>query len=172
MYTLGDKSASVKVVQKSLNEIGKSKNIALLQKVVVNGIYDNKTKDAVFEFQRINSIPLSGTVNEATFSELREQYRIAVITNEAPKEIAYPLKVDDSGDYMININSMLNEVYENYYGASEIRINGYFSHTTSDAVKKIQEAFTFDITGEIDERFHKRLTDEVYSIKNSKNVFF
>lgn len=172
MYRIGDKTAAITVVQEKLQSIGNAENIISLQKVVPNGIYDEKTRNAVYEFQKASSLSSTGTVNEATFAELVKRYRIAKITNDLPERISYPLKEGHEGDYMTDINSMLKEVYEDYYGISEVRINTYFSKSTSEAVREIQKAFFHDINGEIDGYFHKRLSDEVDSIRNNRKGIF
>lgn len=73
-YTLGIGSAgdSVRQVQTQINRI--ARNYPALPTVTIDGIYGEATADAIRTFQGIFNLPVTGTVDAATWYELSEIY--------------------------------------------------------------------------------------------------
>ena len=66
----------VKNIQFMLREINLYYNI--LPEVIVDGIYDNQTKNAVMDFQERHSLPPTGIVDLDTFEKIAEEYNKAL----------------------------------------------------------------------------------------------
>lgn len=74
-YSLGDKGASVYLIQGILQAI--QSIFPQLPPVQANGVFDNTTAHAVQEFQKLTSAPPSGEVDAATWNRL-----VAALDNE------------------------------------------------------------------------------------------
>ena len=166
MYTIGDKIGATRNIQEKLRIIGETESIDALKSVVSNGDMDEKTKNAVNEFQGLKSLERSGAVDLKTFEALVNAYRIALYKSEAPESIAFPLKLGDFDTEMLTVNTMLKAVSESYFGASDVIATQYFSESTERAVKELQRAFLHKENGEIDGYFYSRLTNEIKSLED------
>lgn len=60
---IGDQTEMVKTLQSMLNKVGG-------YGLAVDGIFGNKTYDAVKEFQRTNDVPVDGIVSDQTWAKL------------------------------------------------------------------------------------------------------
>ena len=69
---LGSSGQGVRVLQEQLNAI--SNNFPLIPKLAVDGIYGPKTEEAVRIFQQIFNLPVTGTVNFATWYRISDVY--------------------------------------------------------------------------------------------------
>lgn len=67
---IGSTGAPVKTIQEQLNAI--SKNYPLIPKLVVDGIYGQKTADSVRVFQQVFKLPVNGIVDFRTWYKLSE----------------------------------------------------------------------------------------------------
>ena len=159
MHTLSDETGAVKNIQEKLQAIGEG------EKIVTNGIIDEKTRMAIYEFQKSKMLPQTGVVDKETFYALIGSYRSAIIKNDAPSDIPFPIGRSDNGHYMATVNSALKTVYEYYFGASDLTSSQFFSSNTENVVKVLQRVFMTEESGKIDAYFYKRLMSEVDSIK-------
>lgn len=167
-YSINDENAKIRAIQEKLRVIGTTENISSFTSLYVNGIYDERTRSAVSLFQEINNLEKNGRVDELTYRALDDLYRIAVVKNDAPKSIPFPLRVGDTHREMNEINRKIKTVLEYYYGSSDVRISTYYSESTRIAVKALQKAFMLAESGEIDSYFYSRLADEADSVELQK----
>ena len=70
--TIGSSGSDVRVIQTQLNRI--SNNYPLIEKVAVNGQYDENTADAVRTFQEIFNLTPDGIVGKSTWYEISRIY--------------------------------------------------------------------------------------------------
>ncbi len=70
--SLGSTGSAVRTIQSQLNRI--SNNYPLIEKVAVNGVYDEATQNAVKTFQQIFHLPQDGIVGKATWYEISRIY--------------------------------------------------------------------------------------------------
>lgn len=70
--TVGSSGAKVKQMQEQLNVI--SANYPLIPKVAADGIFGQKTKEAVEVFQEIFSLPSTGVVDFPTWYKISQIY--------------------------------------------------------------------------------------------------
>lgn len=70
--TIGSTGPKVLQLQKQLNAI--SSGYPLIPKVAVDGVYGEKTKDAVQTFQKIFKLPQTGIVDYTTWYKISEIY--------------------------------------------------------------------------------------------------
>lgn len=69
---IGAQGAKVRQMQEQLNRI--SQNYPAIPKVVADGIYGEKTKEAVEVFQKVFLLPVTGVVDYATWYEISDIY--------------------------------------------------------------------------------------------------
>ena len=70
---LGDVSNEIKIIQTQLNRI--SQNYPAIPKIrLENGLFGNDTEEAVRSFQEIFSLPVTGTVDKATWYAIKRYY--------------------------------------------------------------------------------------------------
>lgn len=70
----GDTLMLVSVIQLLLAELSVTYDV--LENIVVSGVYDRRTADAVREFQRINGLDATGKVDRATYNRIALEYSI------------------------------------------------------------------------------------------------
>ena len=69
---VGSTGDAVRTIQQQLNAI--SKNYPLIPKVVEDGVYGESTAEAVREFQKIFSLPITGEVNFPTWYRISDVF--------------------------------------------------------------------------------------------------
>ncbi len=144
---LGDINEDVFRVQVALNRI--SQNYPAIPKISpVNGIYDEKTQEAVRQFQRIFNLNPDGVVGKATWYKIAYLYvgvtRLGELVSEGQQYrrigFQYPgvLRQGDSGEevrrlqYMLAVLAQFNEALE------LLTVDGVYGPGTTAAVQAYQ----------------------------------
>lgn len=158
---LGDVSNEVKIIQTQLNRI--SQNYPAIPKIrLENGLFGSDTEEAVRTFQQIFSLPVTGTVDKATWYAIKRYYngvkQLAELVSEGitieEATLPYPtegLRPGRQGaeirtlQYYLDIISYFNPALE------IIPINGVFDQRTEQAVKAFQRFYGLPETGFVDE---------------------
>ncbi len=161
MYRIDDTKAYIRQIQRYLMQINSATN-----RIAETGIYDDRTKRSVEEFQQKNSLAVTGVVDLDTFSLMRSLYftekekdRVASITL-----IKFPLSPGDYSEEMLTINALLAELL-GYYGiATNLRPSRYYSSATSDAVITLRKIYLLPSIDNIDEVLYGRLFRDKTSI--------
>ena len=144
---LGDIGEAVFVIQVSLNRI--SQNYPAIPKInPVNGIYDEKTQEAVRQFQRIFNLTPDGIVGRATWYRLVNLYIGVTQLGELVSEgqqfrrvgFQYPgvLRRGDSGGGVWSLQYMLAVLAEFNAVIPQVRLDGVFGADTERAVRAFQ----------------------------------
>lgn len=153
---LGDISEGVFRVQVALNRI--SQNYPAIPKISpVNGIYDEKTQEAVRQFQRIFNLNPDGVVGKATWYKMAYLYvgvtRLGELVSEGQQYrrigFQYPgvLHQGDTGEgirtlqYMLAVLAQFNEALE------PVSVDGIYGPGTTAAVQAYQRFAGLDPDG-------------------------
>ena len=153
---LGDDSNSVKVIQTELNRL--AQNYPAIPKIrLENGFFGVDTEDAVREFQRIFSLPVSGEVDKATWYRIKRYYngvkQLSELTSEgitvgeASLPYAPELSAGMEGtpvralQYYMDVIAYLNPELD------PIAVNGVFDPATVQAVENFQRFYGLPVTG-------------------------
>lgn len=148
-----DKEKAVAELQQWLRNISKSKTDD--PSIIPDGIYSEETRIAVEEFQRNNSLEITGITDFATWEAIKSADRQVTASRELPSQVApvknedLPLKKGDNNPLTDTLKLMLNhlsELYENFY---EIYEQG-FGNETEKAVRAWQKVIFVKETGEAD----------------------
>ena len=136
----GDKGDDVSILQARLLELGYS--------LVASGIYDDGTKSAVMEFQRINGLVTDGIAGANTKSALYSA--VAQKAGEAPVSFS-TLKLDQKSEAIGAMNRRLKELGYN------VNTSDSFDIKTHQAVSSFQIINGLNATGSADPAMQRLL---------------
>ena len=156
----GDSSEYVTVLQVMLNRI--SQDYPAIPRIATpDGIFGNRTENAVLAFQRIFNLTPDGIVGKATWYKLVSLYvgvtDLAELLSEGqryytvrPPSDVSPIREGDTGlavtglQYFLSIISQVNSAF------SRLSIDGDFGPSTRQAVIAAQQYFNLPATGVVD----------------------
>ena len=125
--------------------------------IIIDGIYGEKTRDAVAAFQAAWDLPVTGAVDEATSDVLFSVYRGILMA--LPEEFLdaarseYPgeaLSEGYRGDAASTVQEFLNFIAEDVESISRLAVDGYYGPKTAESVRAFQRAFGLPVTGVTD----------------------
>ncbi len=167
MYFTGDEKAAVKEIQQYLLSYYYFID-SDIDRVAVDGIYGEETKNSVIKYQKIKGLQESGKVDLSTFNSLRNDYIIAEEKNKADKSIlskkTFPLKSGNIGKDVLILNLHLSELREKYNDIMRVKKDIFFSSETENAVRDMQRIFLIEENGIVDAVLFERLEREVEAI--------
>lgn len=151
-YTEQQKMQHITELQRYLHFIDMKKG--KLPAVIPDGIYGERTKSAISDFQREHGLSATGETDTLTWDMVVKEYFNAV--GEMPE----PLSVFPSADYICKagcsgmivsvIQLILLDLSKSYDNLKKIDVNGEFTPETVLAVKMFQEISGLTSTGEVD----------------------
>ncbi|MBE6537769.1 MAG: hypothetical protein E7673_07485 [Ruminococcaceae bacterium] len=166
MYSVDNKRAAVRDIQRFLHVVGETRDIPYL---TIDGFYTDETIAAVRAFQRIFSIPITGKVDRDTFDLIYREYITAkeIRKNGATEfnESAFPLKTGDSGNSVAYLNALINEA-SLFYKDIPLTYGNFYSKNTENAVKLLQRYFRCTETGYVTLNFLNALKKEMTERQN------
>lgn len=144
---LGDINEAVFVIQVSLNRIGE--NYPAIPHIwPVNGIYNEQTREAVIQFQRIFNLTPDGIVGRATWYKLVYLYvgvtRLSELDSlgQQFRQIGFqyygPLREGDQGDQVWSLQYMLSMLSQFQEALNAVPVDGIFGPATRRAVEAYQ----------------------------------
>ncbi|PSR18369.1 hypothetical protein C8255_07760 [filamentous cyanobacterium CCP3] len=123
--------AEVMEVQRRLQQLG-----YLPANLAVTGIYDQTTQNAVRDFQRVNRLPVTGNVDDAT------------------RQALYRATIPDS-----NVMQVQRQLKQLGYLPANFAITGIYDQTTQKAVRDFQRVNGLPATGTADEATRQALNN-------------
>ena len=135
---------------KSLGEMGS---------VPLDGIWDSATRNALIEFQKSRGLPVTGSVDRATWELLKAEYDESVAMNSPPTPLAlfprYPagfiIKQGDRGYLVYTVQHILRELERLYYfGGISLDTDGIYGEKTAAVVRDFQKRNGIPVTGLVD----------------------
>ena len=159
MISEGMTGKKVEEIQKMLVEIVNL--YPSLPIITIDGVYGQNTVIAVKEFQKLNSLPQTGIIDEITMRKLsylheknREKFREELLKNKISEVKKNKEREDDYldqsdnilsegsiGEYVKSLQSYLNVVSNKYPTISLLRVDGIFGPKTKAAVMEFQRIF-------------------------------
>lgn len=121
-----------------------------------DGIYGEKTREAVKKYQELRRLPVTGTADYDTWNKISDEYfKLIELTAEALPFYVFPpelleIKTGDSGDAVYVIQLILNNFALVYSNFSSIPVTGSYGSETAEAVKNFQSASMLTQTGTVD----------------------
>ena len=160
MYRINEKTNAVREIQNYLREL--SRIYTEIPILSVDGVYDERTREAVRALQRMQGLTETGEVDYETFLALYEAYRPLKDERIGESELipaaAFPLRMGDSGSYVRILQSVLGEIY-----SLPLPADGFFGRTTEDAVRKAEERYLLTPSGTVDRKLWQLLAADYRS---------
>lgn len=157
--SLGAQGEDVRIIQEQLNRI--AINFPMLPLIAVNGVFDENTQETVREFQRLFILPISGTVDRATWYRISQIYtsvkRLGELTSEGQRASynqqlypGSPLRLYSRGSEVQEIQFYLQRISRFNQSVEGPKLDGIFGADTQRAVISFQNAYGLEPTGIID----------------------
>ena len=150
--SMGDEGIEVSVVQYYLNVL--STFDPRMPPVEVSGVFGEETRDAVFTFQNIYGLPITGVVDVATWEKLFDVYYGYVqsidISDLGTSPLPFPgsfLSLGYEGEDVTVLQQYINGVSVAFDTIPEIPVTGAFDVNTRDAVFAAQSTLGLPING-------------------------
>jgi peptidoglycan hydrolase-like protein with peptidoglycan-binding domain len=134
----------------------------------VDGIYDRDTSQAIRDFQRSQSLPQTGIVDQALWELLYANYRRSLAENAPAIKIDLfpPLPRDQTygtgavGFLIAAVQFMLWELEAKYGGIELPEITGVYDGKTADAVRFFQAQNALPVNGLVDRATWNEIADQ------------
>ena len=173
---IGDIGNAVQQVQIRLNRI--AKNFPSIPKVYpVDGIFGEKTQDAVREYQRVFDLNADGLVGKDTWYSIQRTFNAVKRLNDLASEGISPSEVEslfnsfleegDTGSEVYELQYLLNLSSEFNNEIPPVTIDGIFGSGTREALEAFQRAYGLEITGRVGVQDWDRLYREYVGILES-----
>ena len=134
-----------------------SRQNARIFSVPIDGIYDSATRNAISEFQKMYSLPVTGVVDKITFDMLFSEYTRAIRATEriSPSffpgtPIGYETELGERSFFVELIQFILGELRISYDSIPFFDRTGEFDKDTSSAIKEFQRLSSLPATGRVD----------------------
>ena len=171
--SVGSTGANVRLIQEAINTLAPLFP-GRLWRLTVDGIYGNMTRDAIYAFQSIFNLPLTGVVNEATWNLLMTEAASVAGGGGGggtPPPPAFPgtnISMGATGPNVRLIQEAINTIAPNFPGRLWIlNVDGVFGPMTRDAIFSFQSVFGMPITGVVNEATWNRLMQEAANVRGT-----
>ncbi|MBE6679437.1 MAG: peptidoglycan-binding protein [Ruminococcaceae bacterium] len=141
--------------------------------VPIDGIYGETTADAVSRFQRENSLPVTGTVDKATYDLLYEKALEAEFEQSEPLPLYVFLNGKsvargEESDFVMFLQIILNTLTIAYDDFNLQKIDGVFDEEMENAIRLFQMRNNIAATGIVDKRTWNALVNNFnkYGLQN------
>ncbi len=150
----GSKGEPVSLIQYYLSVIGYF--TPTLPVINIDGDFGQETEDAVFTFQSIYGLPITGNVGRLTWNKMQELYLDIVnslpenyFQGEAKLYPGYFLSLGLRNNDVLDLQKYLNTISSISPKLSKLPITGYFGTQTEADVKAFQGLFGLPTTGTV-----------------------
>ena len=171
MYYIDETENTIAIIQHYLLII--SQKETSIPNIVVDGVYNEETRNGIRQFQINKGIDVTGKVNEQTFKLLVLESEAILNENNNRNNVIsqekFPLKLGDSGNDINILNTILRELADDYLDIIILPFGNFFSRETLNAVLVMQKIFRVKETGIVDFNLMERLKEEVNIRNNFKN---
>ncbi|MBQ9964496.1 MAG: peptidoglycan-binding protein [Clostridia bacterium] len=146
----GDTGDDVRVIQYFLAVVGTFNDA--VPSLVINGVFDAATVNAVTAFQQYAGLTPDGIVGERTWDALYAAYRgiidtITVPENRIAPYPGTPLTNGSSGEFVMILQTYLNRIAQVYTAIPTVTVDGIFGNATEQAVLAFQNTFGLSPNG-------------------------
>ena len=150
------KSDAVRNLQRYLRRLSMEDNGIL--PVPVDGIYASQTADAVSEFQRLFSLPVTGVTDRRTWDLLFGEYerlRLQIDHRETPElfwrvPARYVTTENEKSDFILFLQWLIREISIDYDTLDAPPLTGVMDEDTIRSVTEFQRIHGLPPTGQVD----------------------
>lgn len=173
IFRLGSSGEEVRTIQQQLNRI--AANYPSIPKIPeINAIYDEPTRRAVEQFQRIFNLTPDGQVGKGTWYKLKqiyngvkdlsELYSEGITITEAQRQFRTVLKQGDTGTDVATLQYYLDFLASFYDTLPDIAIDSIFGEDTRNAVLAFQHQFGLPEDGVVGRQTWNAIQDQYDAI--------
>ena len=144
-----------------------------ITRVYPDGIYGERTRLAVTEFQQQSGIEQTGQVNYETWVRLRERYTVLSDRNAPPSRLAifpssvYETQTGEKSGIILVIQILLDDI-SGHIGIEGVERTGVNDEQTMNAVSEYQRIRNLPQTGLVDKRTWDALAND-YELFDKKS---
>lgn len=161
----GNTGKKVEELQKKLIEL--TSVFPILPVVIIDGYYGEVTKKTVELFQEINSLPVTGQVDELTWKKINYFLDKREVKKDDDIDLSdNVIKLGSKGRYVSDLQKYLNIASSKYSDLPSVKVDGYFGEKTLDAVTKFQRKFGLDVDGVVG----SVTWDTLYKVSNDEPI--
>lgn len=126
--------------------------------VIVDGIFDEITRDAVVRFQTIYSLPQTGEVDIITFEEIVAAYNESLEKSQPPRrtgiiaEADFIIRQGDENEALYVIKAMIKNLAARFDNIKEVPITNLHDAEFVEVIQTIQMLSELEPTGDIDRK--------------------
>ncbi|MEG0663950.1 MAG: peptidoglycan-binding protein [Clostridia bacterium] len=145
---IGDVNSNVAKIQSWLNIV--AQYYSPVKTLVVDSYFGPATEAEVMAFQSMFGLKEDGIVGEITWDTLvgiKTSLEEQVIVPITPKYIGYPVSQGATGNYVKNIQYMLNTVKAVYPSIPLLTVDGIYGSITAAAVREYQRLSSLTVDG-------------------------
>ena len=136
-----------------------------IEPIVINGVWNDETRNALLAFQRKNRLTPTGVADEQTWNLLFSQYTDSLNENAPPSKVPFfprlpqneSLGLGDIGFVVSVIQYMLSELSVLYDRFDSVETSGVYDEKTRAAVGEFQKRNLLPQTGRVDKQTWNRL---------------
>ena len=151
---MNDKRAAVRRLQEYLRRIECAHSGLPL--ILTDGVYDERTADAVKRFQKSAGLPVTGKADAGTWDAIFSEYRR--LGDEVPAGIdpfllcgdGDPIGEGSAGDTVMMLKLLLRAMAPYYSEFSDVGTDGTYDEATGNAVRSFQKKNGVAPSGRVD----------------------
>ncbi len=173
---LGDSGEDVRTIQRQLNRI--SANYPSIPRIPsTNGIFDEETRRAVIQFQKIFNLSPDGRVGKATWYKIKQIYNgvknlsglysEGITITEAERKFPKVLEYGESGNEVSVLQYYLAFLGFFYDTLPQITVDGNFGDETRNAVIAFQNQFGLPADGIVGRQTWNAIQDQYDAVLRS-----
>ncbi|MCD7782442.1 MAG: peptidoglycan-binding protein [Firmicutes bacterium] len=121
------------------------------------GVWDEATRDAAAAYQAAAGLPVTGELNEATWSALARDYKRILAENARPGSISpfpyirgYRIAEGERSDLVMILQIMMNTISVVYDELRGIPITGVYDAATAEGIRRFQYRNFIAVTDFVD----------------------
>ena len=170
MYNINDKSSAIRESKKQLFAISE-KLYPQIPRTTIDGFYDEETRTAVKEFQKIKGFTESGNIDFNTFNEIYNDYKIVLDAfygrDYIIEESRFPLGIGDMSEDVRTLHIIINELANTYPEIQNVGTGNYYSKRTGEAIKYLRNLFIMEESDILDRILFARMLTELDAIRRA-----
>ena len=144
--------------------------------IAVDGIYGPETTAAVKAFQVAYQLPVTGTVDRATWTAIYQVYLEFFRLASPPRTVDpfpsadYVVRRGETGDLVYMIQIMLDSISHEFTNLLPVSLTGVYDEDTAQAVRRLQTIRDLKPDGRTDKTTWDALTDTYNASRPHKNI--
>lgn len=149
-----------------------------INRIPIDGIYGEDTKEAVIRFQTDENLEADGTVDFITWNRLIEKYEASLEQNSSVIGISpffdtqsdYEISEGDSNTLVNILDVILEELSTEYtFIEGSLEMNGIYDNKKSDIISTYQKINLLPVTGTVNRSTWNRLAGDFNYIMRKNN---